>query len=517
MGIVNAIDSRGLGRDRDYHRATVLSAWKSPLRFAVVAMLLGPVLAACTVGPAYVPAPVAVPVQFKELPGWKAATPSDAIDRGAWWTVFKDKRLDALASQVEISNENVQAAAAAYDQARAIIRQAQANLFPTLTGGASVTRSYQRVNPATTGGQVSASVYTTNYNWSGAGSWQPDVWGKVRRQIESNVAAAQVSAADLANAKLSAQATLAIAYFNLLATDSLRALLDQTVADYKRTLEIVRNQVANGAVSRADQEAVETQLYSTQALATNTALQRAQFEHAIAVLIGRPPADLTIARRPLAQNIPKVPVTVPSSLLERRPDVAAAERQMQEQNALIGVAIAGYFPNITLGGAISLAGGAVFPFNVANTAWSLGAAATEVLFDGGLRGAQVDAARAVYWQSIANYRQTVLTAFQQTEDQLAAVRVLGQQLKQANAAAAAARRTVELYMNQYRTGVIDLTTLIYSQANLLAAAQSSLAVRQSLFVATVTLIEALGGGWDVSRLPTEAELTSGISLLGPLY
>ena len=197
--------------------------------------------------------------------------------------------------------------------------------------------------------------------------------------------------------------------------------------------------------------------------------------------------------------------------------MAAAERQMQEQNALIGVAIAGYFPNITLGGAISLAGGAVFPFNVANTAWSLGAAATEVLFDGGLRGAQVDAARAVYWQSIANYRQTVLTAFQQTEDQLAAVRVLGQQLKQANAAASAARRTVELYMNQYRTGVIDLTTLIYSQANLLAAAQSSLAVRQSLFVATVTLIEALGGGWDVSRLPTEAELTSGISLLGPLY
>ena len=279
----------------------------------------------------------------------------------------------------------------------------------------------------------------------------------------------------------------------------------------------MRNQVANGAVSRADQDAVETQLYSTQALATNTALQRAQFEHAIAVLIGRPPADLTIARRPLAQNIPKIPVTVPSSLLERRPDVAAAERQMQEQNALIGVAVAGYFPNITLGGAINLAGGAVFPFNVANTAWSLGAAATEVLFDGGLRGAQVDAARAVYWQSVANYRQTVLTAFQQTEDQLAAVRILGQQLKQANAAATAARRTVENYINQYRTGVIDLTTLIYSQANLLSAAQSALAVRQSLFVASVTLIEALGGGWDVSQLPTEAELTSGISLLGPLY
>jgi NodT family efflux transporter outer membrane factor (OMF) lipoprotein len=308
---------------------------------------------------------------------------------------------------------------------------------------------------------------------------------------------------------------LAIAYFNLSATDSLRSLLDKTIANYKRTLAIVQNQVANGAVSRADQDAVETQLLNTQALATNTGLQRAQFEHAIAVLIGRPPADLTIARRSLAENIPKIPVTVPSSLLERRPDVAAAERQMQEQNALIGVAVAGYYPNITLGGVIGLSGGV--PFNVANTVWSLGAAASETLFDGGLRGAQVDAARAVYWQSVANYRQTVLTAFQQTEDQLAAIRILGQQLKQATDALGAARRTVENYMNQYRIGVVDLTTLIYAQATLLSSAQSALAVRQSLFVASVTLIEALGGGWDVSLLPTEGELVKGISLLPPLY
>jgi NodT family efflux transporter outer membrane factor (OMF) lipoprotein len=494
------------------------SATSSPLRSVVLAALLGPVLAACTVGPDYVRAPAAVPVQYKELKGWKAAAPIDTFDRGPWWSVYKDRRLDELVPQVEISNENVKAAAAAYEQARAIIREAQANLFPTLNGGYGVTRSYTGARVAlTTGGQLGASTYTTIYNPQAAGSWAPDVWGKVRRQIESNVAAAQVSAADLANAKLSAQSMLAIAYFNLSATDSLRALLDKTIAKYKRTLEIVRNQVTSGAVTHADEDTVATQLLNTQALATNTALQRAQFEHAIAVLIGRPPADLTIARRSLAENIPKIPVTVPSSLLERRPDVAAAERQMQEQNALIGVAVAGYYPNITLGGTIGLAGGLPLPFNVANAVWSLGATASDTLFDGGLRGAQVDAARAVYWQSVANYRQTVLTAFQQVEDQLAAIRVLSQQLKQANDAVSAAQRMVENYMNQYRTGVVDLTTLIYSQATLLSSAQSALAVRQSLFVASVTLIEALGGGWDASLLPSEGELVKGFSLLPQIY
>ena len=555
--MVNSVDSRGIGHWLGNHCVTESSAWiqfqavlhrlsgselhnrratgmsslrhwghslsraaERGCRTVVLAALLGPVLAACAVGPNYVRAPVAVPDQYKELKGWKVAAPTDALDRGAWWLVFKDKRLDELAQQVEISNENVKAAAAAYEQARAIVRQAQSSLYPTLTGGYSATRSYQGPGvgvTATTGGQLGASTYTTVYNPQAAGSWSPDVWGKVRRQIESNVAAAQVSAADLANAKLSAQAMLAVAYFNLSTIDSLRSLLDRTVDDYKRTLKIVRNQVTTGAVSRIDEDAVLTQLYNSQALATNTDLQRAQFEHAIAVLIGRPPADLTVARRSLAENIPKVPVTVPSVLLERRPDVAAAERQMQEQNALIGVAVAGYYPNITLGGAIGLSGGVPLPFNVANTVWSLGATASDTLFDGGLRGAQVDAARAVYWQSAANYRQTVLTAFQQVEDQLAAVRILRQQLKQANDAVGAARRTVANYMNQYRTGVVDLTTLIYAQSNLLSSAQSALAVRQSLFIASVTLIEALGGGWDVSLLPTEGELKKGFSLLPQLY
>lgn len=486
------------------------------LRPVILAVLLGASLAGCTVGPDYVRAPAPVPGQYKELKGWKVATPSDTVDRGPWWSVYKDKRLDELLPQVEISNQNVNAAAAAYEQARAIIREAQASLFPTLTGGYSVTRSYAGPNVPPTVGQ-GVSPYTTIYNPQAAGSWAPDVWGKVRRQIESNVAAAQVSAADLANAKLSAQATLAVAYFNLATTDSLRALLDKTIADYKRTLEIVRNQHTTGVVSHADEDAVNTQLLNTQAMATNTALQRAQFEHAIAILIGRPPAELTIARRLLAQRIPTTPVTVPSLLLERRPDIAAAERQMQEQNALIGVAVAAYYPNISLSGAIGLSSSIVpLPFNVANTVWSLGAAASETVFDGGLRGAQVDAARAAYWQSVANYRQTVLAAFQQLEDQLAAIRILTQQLKEASDAVSSARRWVGSYMDQYRIGVVDLTTLLYAQSTLLSSEQSALAVRQSLFVASVILIEALGGGWDVSQLPSQAELVKGFSLLPQL-
>ena len=490
---------------------------KSPLRILAIAALFAPSLAACTVGPDYVRAPVVVPAHFKELKGWKVAAPIDTLDRGPWWSIYKDIELNQLASQVEISNESVKAAAAAYDQALAIVREAQAGLFPTLTGGYSATRSYQGPAAVTNNGQLGVSTYTTIYNPQAAGSWSPDVWGKVRRQIESNAAAAQVSAADLAGAKLSAQAMLAVAYFNLLTTDSLRTLLDRTIDDYKRTLVIVQNQVSNGAVSHADEDAVATQLYNTETLATNTALQRAQFEHAIAVLIGHPPADLTIARRSLAASIPNMPTTVPSVLLERRPDVAAAERRMQEENALIGVAVAAYYPNITLGGTIGVAGGIPLPFTAANTVWSLGAAASETIFDGGLRGAQVDSARAVYWQSVANYRQTVLTAFQQVEDQLAAVRILTQQLKQANNAVSAARRTVQNYMNQYRTGVVDLTTLIYSQSTLLSSEQSALAVRQSLFVASVNLIAALGGGWDVSLLPTQEELTKRFPLLPPLY
>lgn len=520
--MVTAGNAQEAGRGLD-NRASVPSVWRYIPTFVrclcgCVALLASPLgLAGCTVGPDYVRPSANVPAQFKELNGWKVAAPSDALNRGLWWSIYGDRLLDELEPQVEISNENVKAAAAAYDQARAIVRETQAGLFPTLTGSYSATRSYQGPTAMTSNGQTGTATYTTIFAPTAAGSWSPDVWGKVRRQIESNVSAAQVSAADLANATLSAQAMLAIAYFNLSTTDSLRSLLDKTIDDYKQTLKVVRNQVANGAVSQADEDAVETQLLNTEALATNTNLQRAQLEHAIAVLVGRPPTDLKVARRSLPDSIPKMPKTVPSVLLERRPDIAAAERRMQEENALIGVAVAAYYPDITLGGSVGVAGNIPLPFNAANTVWALGATASETIFDAGLRDAQVDSARAVYWQSVANYRQTVLTAFQQVEDQLAAIRILSQQLKQANDAVNAAHRTVDNYVNQYRIGTVDLTTLIYSQSNLLAAEQAALAARQNLFVASVNLIAALGGGWDLSQLPTEAELKNGFSLLPQIH
>jgi NodT family efflux transporter outer membrane factor (OMF) lipoprotein len=478
-------------------------------------ILLGPSLGACAlVGPTYVRETAVVSKTYKESKGWKVAAPGDAFERDAWWSIYEDPRLDFLVRQVEISNQTVKAAAANYEQARAIIRKSQASLFPTLGISAGITR--MRAGPQSAGGLSGPPIYTTttSYNPQVSGSWSPDVWGKIRRQIESDAAVAQASAADLANAKLAAQAMLVTAYFNLSATDSLRALLDRTVSEYRNTLKIMRNQVAVGTISRLDTAAIETQLLNAEAQAINTEVQRSQLEHAIAVLMGHPPADLTITVRSLPQQIPDIPVTVPSLLLERRPDVAAAERQMQEQNALIGVAAAAYYPNINLGGTIGLS--AALPLNAADLAWSLGASAAETLFDGGSRSADVAAARAAYRQSVANYRQTVLIAFQQVEDQLSAIRILKRQVEVADGAVNVARRSRENFLNQYRLGVVDLTTVIVAQSTLLESEQAALATRQSLFVASASLIEALGGGWDASQLPTKKELAEGFSALSKL-
>jgi NodT family efflux transporter outer membrane factor (OMF) lipoprotein len=490
-------------------------------RFLSLLLTFAPAVAACTVGPDYERQPAPVPEAYKELRGWKIATPRDAIDRGPWWSVFRDSKLDWLAGQVEISNQTVAQSAAAYEQARALIREAQASLFPTVTASYNVTRTHtgSGAGSGTSGAAASVgrSITTTIYNPEANASWSPDVWGKIRRQIESNIAGAQASAADLANAKLSAQAQLAIAYFNLRAADSLQQLLRRTIGEYQRTLEITQNQYkTGGTVTRADVATAETQLLSTQAQEINVGVQRAAFEHAIAVLIGRPPAELTVAPHFLAATPPKVPVNVPSTLLERRPDIAAAERAMQEQNALIGVAVAGYYPNITLTGNIGFIGRVPLPFHVANLVWSLGASGTETLFNGGLTGAQVDAARATYWQSVATYRQTVLTAFQQVEDQLAAIRILNRQLRVENQAVKAAREAVDVFLNQYRVGTVAFTAVVVAQAALLNNEEAALAIRQNLFIATVTLIEALGGGWEQLLLPGPDELAKGVSLLPQL-
>ncbi len=477
---------------------------------------------ACTVGPDYHPDAAPTPPTFKELKGWKVATPSDHLPRGDWWALYRDSKLDFLIKQVEVSNQNVMVQAAAYEQARAVIREAQASLYPTFTGAYTFTRNY--TGPKAVGNQAGLSgvgnisaIYTTSFNPQLSATWDIDVWGQVRRQIESNASAAQATKADLDNAKLSAQAMLATAYFNLRATDSLIDLLQRTTVEYKKTLDIVENQYKAGySVTLGDVATARAQVETTQAQTKSTIATRAQYEHAIAILIGRPPAELSIGRHLLAGSLPKIPVTVPSELLERNPAIAAAERAMQEQNALIGVAVAGYFPVISLSGSFGWLGTHPLPFNVANEVWSLGAAGTQVVFNGGLTSAQVDSARAVYWQSVATYRQTVLTAFQGVEDNLVAIRQLAQALAVQHQAVKDEQQAVDVYLNQYQAGTVAFTTVVTAQIQLLADEETELTYRQNLFLASVLLIENLGGGWDTNLLPSRKELEQGFSVLPQL-
>jgi NodT family efflux transporter outer membrane factor (OMF) lipoprotein len=489
------------------------------------ALTLALALTGCAIGPNYSREAAPVSTTFKELKGWKRATPSDDIARGDWWKIYKDRSLDALLPQVEVSNQTVAAAAAAYEEARAVIREAQAALFPVGTVGYTVTRT--RTGPLAIGSNTSAgagsfsgaggAIYTTTYTVPISGTWDLDVWGRLRRQIESNTSGAQASAADLDNAKLAAQAQLATAYFNLRASDSLIALLISTIAEYTKTYDIVNNQFKAGyAVTAGDVATADAQIATTEAQLANARLQRAQFEHAIAVLTGRPPAELGIGPHNLGQHIPNIPVTVPSALLERRPDIAAAERTMEEQNALIGVAEAAWFPDISLSAMIQYVGPIPLPLNISRSIASIAGSATETVFNGGLTAAQVDAARAVYWQSVANYRQTVLAALQQVEDELAAIRYLARQVEQEQRAVKDQRTAVDVFLNQFRAGTVAFTTVVVAEIQLLADQEAELTARQNLFLASVSLIVALGGGWDTVLMPTQGQLQRDFSLLPQL-
>lgn len=489
----------------------------------LVPLLLALGLSACMVGPDYHRADAPVPVAYKELQGWTVAQPQDAADRGAWWSIYHDPELDALERQVEVSNQTVKQFEAQYRNAVALVQEARASLFPTVGVTAGVTRSSGGGSGGGTSSSSTSGVGTTStgstrssggggaprtqYSVEGTIDWTPDVWGRVRRQVESQVAGAQVSAADLANAKLSAQMTLATDYFNLRAEDSLADLLRETVAAFQRAYQIVHNQHAAGTTSSADEVTAEAQLESARAQLVGVGVQRAIFEHAIAVLTGHAPAELTIPHAALASQVPVLPPGLPSTLLQRRPDIAAAERQMQEENALIGVQVAAFYPNIslsTLGGFIGNPLSQLF--TVANRVWSLGASASETLFEGGARTAAVAAARATYDSSVANYRQVVLTALQQVEDELSSLRILAQQARAEAIAVAATQRAVDVLFNQYRAGTVAYTSVITEQTALLTDRQAALAVQQSRLVASVTLITALGGGWDGSALPDKDKL-----------
>ncbi len=479
-------------------------------RLNVVLCVL-PALAGCMVGPDYKRPDAPVPPAFKENIGWKPGQPRDDIEKGAWWSVYDDPELDRLERMVDVSNQTVKQFEAQYRNAVALVGEARASLFPTATATAGVTRSRGGGGGFSSGGTgVSGGAgrsATTIYTLSGNATWDIDVWGRVRRQIESNVAEAQVSAGDLANAKLSAQATLATDYFDLRAEDLLERLLRETVAAYQRALDIVQNQYRAGTLASSDVVTAQAQLESARAQLEGVGVQRQQYEHAIAMLTGHAPSELTIPPAPLTDNVPVVPAGLPSALLERRPDIAAAERQMQQENALIGVQVAAYYPDISLSALGEVTGsplGAIF--NASNRVWSLGASAAETLYSGGLRPAAVRAAQATYDQYVAVYRQTVLTAFQQVEDALSNLRILERQAAAEAIAVASTRRAVEVELNAYRAGTVAYTSVITEQTLLLGNQQTALSIQQSRLVASVALIEALGGGWSAADLPTRAPI-----------
>ncbi len=484
------------------------------------ALLLGLLpLCGCMVGPNYQRATAPVTVAYKELAGWKPATPIDAIDKGAWWSVYRDPLLDRLEREIDVSNQTLAASLAAYRQSAAIVQEARANLFPVLSGTASDTRSSSSGGGGGFAGATSAGLGTgtrtrTSYSLEGSASWDLDVWGRIRRTVESDVAGAQASAADVANASLSAQGSLATDYFELRASDALDRLLTDTVRDYRRSLQITQNQYQVGVAARSDVITAQVQLETTQAQLVNVGVARAQYEHAIAVLTGHPPAELAIARGDLAHDVPVVPASVPSALLERRPDIAAAERAMQEENALIGAAIANYYPDISLSALYGYAGDPISSLiSASNRVWSLGASAAESVFEGGARSAAVAAARATYDEAVANYRQTVLTAFQQVEDELSDLRILQQEAAVEDAAVRDARHAVQIALNEYRAGTQAYTTVVTAENTALSDEQAALTIRQNRLVASVALIQALGGGWNASLLPNRNDLQRGIPFL----
>jgi NodT family efflux transporter outer membrane factor (OMF) lipoprotein len=478
-------------------------------RLSASAVLISVALSGCLVGPNYQRGPVTTPPAFKEAEGWVPAMPADDIDKGAWWSVFNDPVLDGLERKVEISNQNLAAAEAAYRAARAIVAQDRAQLFPivAVNGSASASgggRGGGGIGGTGTGGTgTSASRGTvTQFQVGGSASWAPDLWGKIRRTIEAASANAQASAADLANARLSAQAELAVDYFQLRMADADKALLTRTIDGYARALTVAKNKYAVGVAAKSDVLTAETQLTNAKASLVDLDRQRTAAEHAIAVLTGQPPADLTIA--PLSDWTPGPPTTprmAPSTLLQRRPDIAAAERAMKAANAQIGVAVAAYYPTLNLSADGGFAATAISAlFKSASSFWSVGADVSETVLDFGLRKAQVAQARANYDQAVATYRQTVLTAFQNVEDALAAARVLQaeQALNEQAAAQAAENETITL--NEYRAGTVDYTTVAAAQATALSARQALINVQTLRMTEAVDLIQALGGGWSAEEL-----------------
>lgn len=480
------------------------------LNAMTLAALLAPaLLAACTVGPDYVRPAVETPAAYKETGNWKPAEPKDDVDRGNWWEVYNDPLLNSLQEQIDVSNQNLAKAEAQYRQALALVQAARAGYYPTVTGGVSNTRSRSSATTIATPSvaPISRGV-VTNHNLPFQANWEADVWGRIRRTVESNEASAQASAGDLAAARLSAQATLAQSYFQLRSLDAQQQLLDDTVVAYEKSLRLVQNQYAAGIVAKADVVQAQVQVKTTQAQAIDIGVQRAQLEHVIALLLGKPPSELSITRAPLDAAVPAAPVELPSELLERRPDIAAAERRMAQANAQIGVAKAAYFPSLTLSASGGYQSAAMIDWLTAPSRyWSFGTAITETLFDGGLRRAQTDQAIAAYDASVAAYRQTVLTGFQQVEDSLATLRILEQEAEVQGEAVTLAEQALALVLNQYKAGTVNYLNVVVAQATALANQRTAVNLLGLRVVAHTQLVTSLGGGWSEAELPSHKALT----------
>lgn len=476
---------------------------KMTLTLSALLILLG-----CTTGPDYVKPAVNVPAQYKETnKNWKIAQPQNVNFHIAWWDVFNDPQLTELETRLNNANQTIAAAEAQYRQARALVDEARASYFPTLTASAALARQGQgssskaNTTELNTFNIATGKSTTTNHSLVLDSSWEPDLWGNIRRSVEANQAGAQASAAQLAATRLSTQAALAQYYFELCNLDRDQKLLNDTVANYQKSLKLTQNQYASGVAARADIVQAQSQLESAQTQAINNGISRAQYEHAIAVLIGVPPASFTLVITPMHNKPPTIPVQIPSLLLERRPDIAEAERQMAQANAQIGIAQAAYFPNLTLSATGSVQGtDYTHWFSLPALSWAVGPTLAGTLFDGGLRSATTAAARANYDASVANYRQTVLAAFQDVEDNLAALRILNSEAIIQDQAAANARLALQLITNQYKAGTVAYTNVITAQINAYNAEKSAADITGLRMTTTVALVKALGGGWEASLL-----------------
>lgn len=467
-----------------------MPALLKPITLATLTALL----AACAVGPEYQRPATPVPPAFKEVDGWVLAAPADALDRGAWWGLFADPVLDMLASQVVVSNQNVAASTAAYAQARALVREQRATLFPTVNLTAGAARSGSGNGPPADGGNARSG---NNIQLGLGGSWEPDVWGRLGRATSGAEASAQASAADLASATLSAQGELVANYLSLRQIDEQIRLLADTVAGFERVRQITQNRYAAGISAKTDLLQAQTQLANAQAEALGLTQQRAQLEHAVAVLMGQAPADFALPAQPWVATIPTVPVGVPSTLLQRRPDIAAAERRVAAANEQIGVAQAAFYPSLNLSASYGLGASRVADlFSASSSAWSLGVSAAQALFNAGATQARVDGARAAQEAAVARYRQTVLGAFQSVEDQLAAIRVLAQQQVLRQQASAAADQVEAQVLNRYNAGQVGFTEVVTAQVTALSARRALVQVQADRQIAAVSLMVALGGGWQ---------------------